>query len=180
MEDDVKIYGQVSKEEKETELSLEIAEAHRNNGNIDKAVKMGVNLGNEDAKAYVLNFLPDSFMTEEIIFQAKALTLFTVKMTLEFSLSAPVLVTTVLNTMYDTIKENDAEFYDRLSSGVVYSFYFGDVKKQGSIAENIGNTFSRLCSKEDEPDFSIMGEKIWRTTASFVKEEIEKAGFSEI
>lgn len=179
MQDDVKIYGNKEKDENsELTVVLEMMKEHRANGNIDKAKALGQKLSNIDIKFEEL--VSPKFLKSDIIYQIKVLFVFAAEANLQMLISSPLLATTAINAMYDEIQKQSSGFYENISDGVAFTFYYASVKDGGDIAKNVGESFAMLCSVEDNESFIETGKMLYNTATRFVSQSIEEADFSLI
>lgn len=170
---DIKIFNDNnSSQDSFDEISV-IAEMkrHRSNGNSEKAKALGKHLADifvdeekmiKDLSKEVgpLNF------DDDIMYQIKVLLAFTAEYCINHSLSSPLLSNTAINKMYDTVKANAFEFYDRLDDGAEYSFYYLALRKSADIADEIGKAFAMICGSKE---FAGLGKNLFE----FAKQEID-------
>ena len=179
MSEDVKIYGSKLKDEN-SELAgvLEMMKEHRANGNIDKAKALGIRLSNMDIR--IEDLVSPKFLKSDIIYQIKVLFIFAAEANLQMLISSPLLSTTAVNAMYDEIQNRSSGFYENISDGVAFSFYYTSVKNGGDIERNVGETFAMLCSVEDNESFIETGSMLYRTATEIVSRCIDEAAFMQI
>lgn len=179
MSEDVKIYGNNQKDENsELAVVLEMMKEHRANGNIDKAKALGTKLSNMDIR--IEDMVSPKFLKSDIMYQIKVLFIFAAEANLQMLISSPMLATTATNAMYDQIQRRSAGFYENISDGMAFSFYYTSVKDGGDIARNVGETFAMLCAVEDNESFIETGSMLYETATKIVSECIEEANFSQI
>ncbi len=179
MQEDVKIYNnKKSDENSELSVVLEMMKEHRANGNIDKAKALGLRLSNMEIKFEEL--VSPKFMKSDIIYQIKVLFVFAAEANLQMLISSPLLATTAINAMYDEIQRSSQGFYENISDGVAFTFYYTGVKDGGDIAKNVGEAFAMLCSVEDNESFIETGKILYEVATKAVADEVEKADFSLI
>lgn len=170
---DVKIFNdEADPEESFDEVAL-IAEMkrHRSNGNSEKAKKLGKHLADifiDETKMIkdLSKEVGSLDFDEDTIYQIKVLLAFTAEYCINHSLPSPLLSNTAVNKMYDTVKANAFDFYDRLDDVAEYSFYYLALRKGTQISEEIGKAFAKIC---DNPDFAGLGKNLFE----FAKREIE-------
>lgn len=170
---DVKIFNDNGKPEENFDEIAVIAEMtrQRSNGNSEKAKKLGKHLADifvdetkmiKDLSKEVgsLDFDADT------VYQIKVLLAFTAEYCINHSLPSPLLSNTAVNNMYDTVRNQAFDFYDRLDDAAEYSLYYLAVRKGNDIASEIGNSFAMLCERED---FADLGKNLFEVA----KKEIE-------
>ena len=171
---DVKIFDDKGKANENYD---EIAAIHemtkqRNNGNSDRAKKLGKHL----AEIFVdePNLLKELAgevgnldYSDDIMYQIKVLIIFTAEYTINHTFPSALLSNTAINAMHDTLKKHAAEFYDRLDDAAEYSFYYLAVRKGNDISKGIGKSFAMLCNKSD---YAELGQNIFEV----VQKEIQK------
>lgn len=184
-EEDIKIYSSKTDEkEKVSEKSTDMAKVlddmreHRNNGNIKKAKKLGVILGDEEFDFEEL--VSQKFIKPDIIYQMKALFVFSAEANLQIFVYDPLLYTTAINAMYEEIQSREEGFYKNISDGVAYSFYYSEMKKGGDIPRSIGKAFAMLCSAPGNESFAETGAKLYEIFAKRVEKIIEETEFVQI
>lgn len=179
MSEEVKIYGNNHKDENsEFAVVLEMMKEHRANGNIDKAKALGAGLSNMDIR--IEDLVSPKFLKSDIIYQIKVLFIFAAEANLQMLISSPLLATTAINAMYDEIQNRSSGFYENISDGMAFSFYYASVKDGGNIARNVGETFAMLCSVEDNESFIETGSMLYETATKIVSRFIDEAGFLQI
>ncbi len=179
MSENIKIYGG-AKNDDSSDLSavIEVMKEHRANGNIAKAKALGKTLSTIEID--VQELLSSKFMKSDIIYQIKVLLIFAFEFNLQMLISAPILSTTAINSMYDAIQKKSAGFYENISDGVAFSFYYACVRDGGDIAENIGKTFAMLCAVQDNDSFIDAGTKVYNEAVRIISKKIDEADFSLI
>ncbi|MDD6021450.1 MAG: hypothetical protein ACI4GA_01390 [Acutalibacteraceae bacterium] len=179
MSEDIKIYnGDEHDDSSDMSAVIEVMKEHRANGNIDKAKALGKELSSIDIN--IKKLLSPKFMKSDIIYQIKVLVVFAAELNLQMLISAPMLSTTAINSMYDAIQKKSEGFYSNISDGVAFSFYYACVRKGGDIAENIGQTFAMLCSAQDNESFIEAGKTVYEEALRIVTDKINAANFSLI
>lgn len=179
MSENIKIYGGTQNDDNsDMSAVIEVMKEHRANGNIDKAKALGKQLSEIDVD--VKELLSPKFMKSDIIYQIKVMLVFASEFNLQMLISAPMLSTTAINSMYDAIQKKSAGFYENISDGVAFSFYYACVRNGGDIAENIGKTFAMLCSAQDNDSFINAGAKVYNEALRMITAKIDDADFSLI
>lgn len=182
-EENIKIYTSKSEEKKQEKASemdklIETLRMHRVNGNLEKAKALGELLGKVQYDYEKL--VAPLFIKPDIIYQMKALYVFSAEASLQLYVYDQQLYTTAINAMYDTIQKHEEGFYRNISDGVAHSFYYSEMKKGGDIEQNIGRAFAMLCSAQSSDSFAQTGAQLYKKYAEDVQSEIEKAAFTQI
>lgn len=151
---------------------------HRNNGNSAKAKELGKKLVRVQPDFESL--VSQKYMKPDILYQIKALYVFSAEANLQIFVYDPLLYTTAINSMYDEIQKEEEGFYKNISDGMAYSFYYSEMKKGGDIPLNIGKAFAMLCSAQSSDSFIETGAELYKKFSEGVEKEIEKADFKLI
>lgn len=176
MSENIKIYkGGKNDDSSEMSAVIEVMKEHRANGNIDKAKALGQALSDIDVN--IEELIAPKFMKSDIIYQIKVLLVFAAEFNLQMLISAPMLSTTAINSMYDMIQKNSEGFYSNISDGVAFSFYYAGVRNGGDISEDIGKTFAMLCSAENNESFIEAGVTVYNSALEIIEKKINDAGF---
>lgn len=175
-EEDVKIYSsEDNAQSADMTKVLESLREHRNNGNLRRAEELGERLGMIDIDFEEL--AAPKFIKPDLIYQMKALFVFSAEANLQIFVYDPLLYTTAINSMYEAIQKREEGFYKNISDGVAYSFYYSEMKRGGNVPENIGKAFAMLCSAQNNDSFIRTGTQLYEHFAGLVEKEVEKAEF---
>ena len=189
-DNDVKIY--VSKKEmnkRGSDLSGAFDDVikHRANGNIDKARKVGEALATitptDNGEGIVLNLkdhLPPKYFTQDILYQMKVLLVFACETLLQIEIPVSIVSTAAITAMYEKIEKLSPGFYDNISNGAAFTFYYLALQKGGDISANIGEAFAMLCSVKNKEGFVLAGSTVWNMAVDIIEKEIDKAELSDI
>lgn len=184
-ENDVRIY--VSKKEMNKNASdfsgnFDAVMHHRANGNIDKVRKLGATLATiaptGDGDGIFVNLkdhLSPKFFVQDILYQIRVLLVFACETLLQIELPTELLATTAIASMYDAMKKDMPGFYNNISNGAAFTFYYLAIQKGGDISENIGEAFAMLCSVKNKESFVLAGKTVWNIAVDIIEKEIEKA-----
>ncbi len=188
-ENDVKIY--VSKKEmnkNKSDLSIAFDDVIKNraNGNIDKARKLGEVLatisptGDEGIILPLKDHLAPRYFTQDILYQMKVLLVFACETLLQIEIPVSIVSTAAITAMYEKIEKMSPGFYDNITNGAAYSFYYLAVQKGGDISANIGEAFAMLCSVKNKEGFVLAGSTVWNMAVDIIEKEIDKAELTEM
>lgn len=179
MQEDIKIYKNEEKDDNsDLSMVLEAMKEHRANGNIDKAKKLGQRLSN--LKIDFEKLVSPKFLKSDIIYQIKVLFAFAAEANVQMLVGSPLLATTAINAMYDAIQAKSSGFYENISDGVAFTFYYSAVKEGGDISRNVGEAFAMLCSVKENESFIETGKMLYETATKIVSEEVENTEFALI
>ncbi len=187
---DVKIYkskSELNKNGNDLSVAFDAVISQRANGNIDKAVKLGSLLGTisptnqgEGITIDLKEHLAQRYFAPDILYQIKVLLVFACETLLQIEIPVSVVSATAIASMYDKIKSTSPGFYDNISNGAAFTFYYLAIQKGGDISENIGEAFAMLCSVKNKEGFVKAGKTVWNIAVDVIEKEIDKAEFKEI
>lgn len=186
-DNDVKIYhskSELNKSGNDFNVAFNAVIAHRTNGNIDKARKLGEILatitpsGSGDGIIVDLkDHLAPRYFAPDILYQIKVLLVFACETLLQIEIPVSVVSTTAITSMYESIRLNSQGFYDNISNGAAFTFYYLAIQKQGELSDNIGEAFAMLCSVKNKEGFVKAGKTVWNIAVDIIEKEIEKINF---
>ncbi len=189
-ENDVKIYNsksELNKSGSDLTSAFDAVIVHRTNGNLDKARALGEILatitptGSGDGIIVDLkDHLAPKYFAPDILYQIKVLLVFACETLLQIEVPVSVVSTTAITAMYDKIKNLSPGFYDNISNGAAFTFYYLAIQKGGELSQNIGEAFAMLCGVKNKEGFVNAGKTVWNIAVDIVEKEIEKAGFQVI
>ena len=183
---DIKIFGKSQVDDKtEAALLLEQVNRQRANGNTEKARKLGVYLAeiflnDDEINEHIASAVGRIPKTKETMDQIRILIVFSAQWCLSHRLPAALLSNTAVNSFYDKISETE-DVYNDLSDGPEFSFYSLAVRECETSAQAIGETFKRLCDRDDDEsndgDFVELGKRIYNKTVEEIVNIIDKFNF---
>ena len=184
-DNDIKIFSPASQEPESDELSaIEELKRQIGNGNLEKGKKLGKAL----AERFVLtacvpgdySYLGDycGKCSDDVIYHVKELAVFLVLSKLSAALSSQSLSAAAVNSFYDELIKSDPEFFEKVSSGTAFSFYYLDAKNTINVPERIGNTFAMLCGDENSETFYSLGTDAYKTASREIEKIIEGFDFA--
>ena len=88
--------------------------------------------------------------------------------------------TTAISSMYERIRVLSPGFYDNISNGAAFTFYYLAIQKGGDLSSHIGEAFAMLCSVKNKDGFVEAGKTVWNLAVDIISKEIEKADFRNI
>lgn len=189
-ENDVRIYiskNEMNKNAGDFAGNFELVMANRANGNIDKARKLGAVLATiaptDEGEGIYVNIkehLSPKFLVPDILYQIKVLLVFACETLLQIEIPIELLSTTAIASMYDVMEKDMPGFYNNISNGAAFTFYYLAIQKGGDLSQNIGEAFAMLCSVKNKDGFILAGKTVWNMAVDVIEKEIEKAGLKEI
>lgn len=155
----------------------------RLNGNSERAKRLGIRLAalapdsTEEDSLDLTRLLGDPVPSAEIMCQLRVLLIFTAESCLHLYTPTPLLATTAVNALYDRLIEDAPDFYDAISNGAAFSFYYLALRHSGKTDENIGIAFAMLCGAEDDASLAGLGERVYQYVNRKVREIISNMQF---
>ena len=184
MEDkDMKIFngGNKSGDRDTTDLDI-IAlaeELKRNmaNGNANKAKELGKLLAGFTPDSDQLSnelkaILSDRAVTNDIKLQLRILMVFASEHTL-FRLLPPLVAATASDALYDKLRRSEYDFYETVSGGTSFTFYYLAVKKDDA-GKAIGESFAMLCNAENNAVIRYLGQQTFALMCAQIEGMIEE------
>ena len=175
-DNDVKIFNPSEKKDDSSDIIsfVEGMAHHRQNGNVDKAKELGVEMAlaiyDEDQTAKLSD---EIFLSPEVFPQLCALMLFSTEAAFNYYLPSPQLSAIAINAFHEVMSRNNLPIYEQVMSGPAFSFYFLNVRKGGEhIAEDIGKAFAMLCGHKDEEKFINEGITRYTETLKEIQQKI--------
>lgn len=187
-DNDMKIYQ--SKSERlgvQVNLSgdFERMHVHRANGNLEKAKQLGrrlatltPSLDGDGLRVNLQDVLPKKYLSQDILYQIKVMLVFEAEAFLQLDVPVPVLATTAVNAMHDTLREYSPGFHKNISDGAAFTFYYLAMKKGGDVSRNIGEAFAMLCSVKNKDGYIEAGTTVWNLAANIIEREIAATDFA--
>ncbi len=179
---DVKIFND-DKKDSFDEVSI-IAEMtkNRSNGNSQKAKELGKILAERFVdEPHLLSDLEHEVgeiqRDDNTMYQMKVLLTFSAEYSINRLLISPLLANTAVNALYDTVKKDAFEFYDKLDDAAEYSFYYLAVRKGVDIPQNIGVSFAMLCGNENDEYYKNLGKRLFEVATNEIEKTINSVGF---
>lgn len=186
---DMKIFGEQSAEEAasaaEIQQLMQEMKRQRLNGNSDKAKKIGARIASlvpgsdNDDIVELNNVLKDLLTAPYVMYQIRVLIIFTAESNLHRLLPTSFLATTAINALYDTLIEAEPRFYDNISDGTAFTFYYLRLRSGGDIGRGIGEAFAMLCDRENDEKAIALGAEVYHYICKKIDEFIDEADFVE-
>ncbi len=176
---DVKIYQKKSNTEtKEFDGLAKDIDYHKANGNVQKAVELGVKLAQIKPELIGQNaFGLESRATSGIVYQARVMITFLCGRVTRETVDIQILNDLIRNSMYNYLKENENGYYKNIADGAAFSFYRLALKKPANKDLEMGKEFAKMCGAKSDNALIDIGTKLYLTTISYVKELISQVDF---
>jgi hypothetical protein len=178
---DVKIFDPSKKDDSPNDVMsyVEGMAHHRQNGNVDKAKELGVEMAlaiyDEDQSSKLSD---EIFLSAEIFPQLCALMLFSTEAAFNYYLPSPQLSAIAINAFHEVMSRSNLPVYDEIMAGPEFSFYFLSVRKGGEhTAEDIGKVFAMLCKHKDDQKFIDEGTRLYLMTLNEIQQKITDMKF---
>ncbi len=153
----------------------------KENGNIERAKLLGRNLARilsaDVADECMSNIHQDS---EDSRTKTQVLLLFAFAIDRGLNTHVPnmTLVNTAHTSFFNTLQDISPDVYDQISDTGAYSLYMLCARREGEhVCRSVGESFAKLCGKEDDAALSSTGEMIFSIFLNMVKVEVAKTGF---
>lgn len=186
---DIKIFSPIKiTKAQEAEPVVIVDEMKRQviSGNLQKARMLGKLIADSfheaAEKEELWNMAHDCNITEldrRIKDQAIILSVFTAEYVFNHYMPDPLLSTTAISTLYDTLTEDSPELYNNLLASTAFSFYYMNLDGKETAPEVIGKTFAVLCDDDDNEDLLCYGKTVFVTSLENYKKAVESVDFSE-
>lgn len=184
---DIKIFSPVKKaQEPEAVVLADEIKRQAVSGNLQKARALGTKLAESFREAAekkeLLNLSIDcglAELTRNIKDQAIILSVFSAEYALNHYLPDPILSTTAVSQLYDTLTDDSPELYSNLLASTAFSFYYMNIDIKDADTDVIGKTFAALCDDDDNASLFCYGKTVFATSLDNYKAEIEAVDFAE-
>lgn len=187
---DMKIFGGQAESDAagaaEVQQLAQEMKRQRLNGNSARAKRVGARLAaiapggeNEDSRD-LSDVLGETLPAPYVMYQIRVLLIFTAESYIHRLLPTSFLATTAINALYDTLIENEPRFYDNISDGAAFTFYYLRLRSGGNIDRGIGESFAMLCDREDDEEFIDLGSNVYRYIRRKMEEFIAEEEFAEV
>jgi len=185
---DIKIFSPIKiAKDKEAEPVVIADEMKRQviSGNMQKAKMLGKLIADSfheaAEKEELWNMAHDCNITDldrRIKDQAIILSVFTAEYVFNHYMPDPLLSTTAISTLYDTLTEDSPELYSNLLASTAFSFYYMNLDGKETAPEVIGKTFAVLCDDDDNEDLLCYGKTVFVTSLENYKKAVDSVDFS--
>ena len=150
----------------------------RHNGNSRRACLLGAELAGLAPCDGELEALSGKYANDpEILYQIRVLATFTAESGMHALIPNQLLATTAINAFYEKLMTRSPEFYNNISDGGAFTFYYLELRKGGDTGANIGGAFAMLCDMDANERIRALGTQIYETFSEYVRRKIGAAGF---
>lgn len=180
---DMKIYGSAAADVEPDELFTLASQLdwHRKNGNLRKARLLGTALARLKPESFVEEnaaFAPFASLrpfSAEHCYQLRVLMVFTAQLMLHRL--RPPLSSEAAGALYASLEEEGHAFYEAVTEGSAFSFYYLPVRRDRDLTQEIGEQFAMLCAMEQNKSYRRLGSLVFSLTAEYTKQSIAQADF---
>ena len=154
-----------------------LMDEYRRNGNMNKAAALGERLA---------GLMPEKECPEEAVklknnelFHLRTLMIFTAQLALHKYLPHQMLASQAVNAMYARLGEDSPGYFENISDGSAFSFYYLAVRSSNDAVEGIGKNYAKLCDRDDDARLTALASRIFRQIDVAVCDMIDEAEFEE-
>ncbi len=153
-------------------------EHHRANGNMERAKLLGERMSalNPD-NAGIRALIGNKTLPLSALYQLRVLMIFTAMTTIDFSLPVNILSSAATTEMTNRLMETSKEFYDNISDGAAFTFYYLILRKGVDVPRNIGAQFASLCGKDEDEYYITLGRSVYEAVYNDINKTIKELGF---
>lgn len=182
--DDIKIKRDRDSEETyrqelvETESIVAMLYNQKENGNIDRARALGIQMAEQvDADDGEFCFGYDAKENDSVVLQRRMLLAFTVKRGFELFCPNMIVAKTANNQFFDIIRKNSPHIYADIQANGAFSYYTLCVRDCKEAEKCIGDTFAELAGHSGDEVYSQLGEALYLHFLDIVAAGVEKQQF---
>lgn len=154
-------------------------------GNLQKAKQLGkliaVSFREAAAKEELWNLARECCiddLSRSVKDQAIILSVFTAEYSLNNFMPDPILSTSALTTLYDTLTEDSPELYSNLLASTAFSFYYMELDGKTADPDVIGRTFAMLCGDKPSKSLACYGRTVFEQSLKQYKAAVEEVNFA--
>ena len=111
--------------------------------------------------------------------QAIILSVFTAEYVFNHFISDPILSTTAVSALYDTLTKDCPELYNNLLASTAFSFYYMNLDGKETAPDVIGKTFAALCDDGDNESLLCYGRTVFAKSLESFSKAVESVDFSK-
>ena len=117
-------------------------------------------------------------LSREIKNQAIILSVFTAEYAFNKLLNDPILSTTAVSKLYDTLTKDAPELYNNLLASTAFSFYYMNIDTENVDTDVIGKTFAVLCDDDNNEALYCYGKTVFCTSLEAYRQAIGNVDFA--
>ncbi|MCR5149777.1 MAG: hypothetical protein K6B52_00950 [Clostridiales bacterium] len=179
-DDNIKIFQPKMKDsDEDLALLAQTTLAHRGNGNIEKAKKLG---------EIFAALMPEDFCPDEVetlnnreLFHLRALIIFSARLAFYNFLPHSVLSYSAINSMYDSLEKNSNGFFINISNSSSFTFYAMSGYKTGEdAAASLAKSYCMLCEKQGDEKLTQLARSVYNDVITCVVKAIEDLEFIKV
>lgn len=177
---DMKIAGSEPKldAEQAAEDEANDLKIQRENGNVEKANRLGAELCNKFIdKDGISAFGSDKEEPAAFTTQRRLLLAFAVDTTVENTVKNSIQRDVIIKSFYDNLKKVLPAFYDDLNKSGSFSFYTLCVRRGVDIEKYVGDTFAMLAGKEGDRLIAEFGKALYLEFINVIKNTVNSYNF---
>ena len=110
--------------------------------------------------------------------QAIILSVFTAEYVFNNCISDPILSTTAVSALYDSLTKDCPELYNNLLASTAFSFYYMNLDGKETAPDVIGKTFAVLCDEDDNEALLCYGRTVFAKSLENYKKAVNSVDFS--
>lgn len=184
---DIKIFPPINSKTVKDEPVVIVDEMKRQviSGNLQKAKKLGDMIAESfrtaAEKEELWNMAHNCNITEldrRIKDQAIILSVFTAEYVFNHYMPDPILSTTAITTLYDTLTKESPELYNNLLASTAFSFYYMNLGEKETAPDVIGKTFAVLCDDDENENLLCYGKTVFVTSLENYKKAVNSVDFA--
>ncbi len=183
---DIKIFTPMKKaEQPETVVIADEMKRQAILGNLQKAKKLGETIAKSFREAAdkkelftISQCCGIKDFTREVKDQAIILSVFAAEYMFNNYMKDPILSTTAISQLYDTLTADTPQLYGKLLSSTAFSFYYMNIDAENINTEVIGKTFAVLCDDDHNEALFCYGKSVFEKSCEHYKAEIDTVDFS--
>lgn len=111
--------------------------------------------------------------------QAIILSVFTAEYAFNRFLNDPILSTTAVSKLYDTLTKDSPELYNNLLASTAFSFYYMNIDVEDINTDAIGKTFAELCNDNSNKALFCYGQTVFNTSLEHYRNTIASVNFTQ-
>lgn len=139
------------------------SEYHKNleNGNIDKAKKVGEAIAADTVSSAALEWTEETDTSFEIQLQRGLLLAFSAVVAIESAALPTVIEDVIKQKFFSSLQKLDSGMYKETAESGAFSFYYLAYRRGTELERRVGQTFAMLCAHDGDPIYQELGETLF-------------------